>query len=404
MSSYTFAEGQPSVPVGPLPLSRDSAEEITRGLAAKSEWYGFVAQAVAITASIISDKLQPSGRIFLTVFALCHLLLAYWAKKKQRGPFATGPPWAAVWMGVIVLMPIVLARLLVPGEYGASPPCVQMCGYPTAPLILFAFFPWGFPGKRWKRTHFEILMLAIVILEPLGLIYLINGSIQRPNLLAVALAALWNLLAFFAGKELRKLCEAAARAQFDGIGVAYVWKKELLHGELKAAGRAAIDLARQGRFDEIEPRLVEVAKTFSREHDQIETAMEEVNILKAIRHRVREVEPSLHEVTSDNPEGPGTVPQPAGKLIAETITDLLNNVIEHGGKRAHVVFRVDQDVAILVVSDHGKGVSPKVVQNEATKLHELRGKARELGGDLEVMTDYKEGARIRLYVPLYEPR
>jgi len=126
--------------------------------------------------------------------------------------------------------------------------------------------------------------------------------------------------------------------------------------------------------------------------------MAEVNVLRLIRDTAREFSAVL-VIERDTMLGLTNVSQPVGEIIERTLRNLLTNVVEHGKGPVHVQYAVDNAVAFLVVKDKGPGLSPAVLKDRSTALHQIARHAKELGGGLEVVPDYTEGACIRLFIP-----
>jgi hypothetical protein len=385
-----------------LPLNADSAEKITKDLTAESEWFGFAGQTLAITASALVDQVSPAGRALLWLLAALHLGLAARARWRRRGPFTSGPPWGAVWLGSALVMPVVVAFLVTPGAYGTSPACVQMCAYPAAPLVVFAFYPWGMASRRWQRLRVQFLALLGIALEPLLIIYVVNRTVTPTNWHAVVLSAFWNVLAFLGGIEVRRICRRAARKQFAILEHQYGSKKEFLHGQVNNLLRSADFLIAHDNIDGLKEKLRQLKQAIDEEHRELDTATEHVNVLHVIRQAIAAIQPAL-EVRRDIPTGESSVPQPIGELFADAASAMLKNVHDHTQGPATVTYRVDRDIAFLFVSDHGPGLAPTVLDDQSTNLNLLRERARELGGDLDVMWSDQIGTRMRLFVPLYEP-
>lgn len=300
-------------------------------------------------------------------------------------------------------MPLIVAALVAPGEYGSSPACVQMCAYPSAPLVIFAFYPWGISGHQWRRLWVQILTLAGIALEPLFIIYVVDGTVNPTNWHAVILSAFPNVLAFLGGVEVRKLCRQAAAEQFQILNPRYERQHEVLHGKVSSLMRSVEHLLSGTTAVEVNDKLAELKDAIRAEYLELGTLTEDVNVLRTIRRRIDLIGSAL-TVVRDLPTGPGWVPQPVGKLIEDVVTNLLNNASRYAADPVTVAYRKENDVAFLVVSDRGPGLAPRVLDDESTHLNELRRQARLLGGDLYVDPEHTDGARLCLYLPTYEPR
>jgi hypothetical protein len=392
------------VHTGRIPLNEVSAEKITRSLTARSEWFGFAGQTFAISSSAVVDQVSPTGRVLLGGLAVIHLGLTIWSRIGRRGPFTIGPPWGAIWLCGALVMPVIVALLVTPGKYGTSPACVQMCAYPSAPLVIFAFYPWGVSGHQWRRQWVQILTLAGIALEPLLIIYTVNdGTVSSTNWHAVILSAFPNVLAFLGGVEVRRLCRQVTDEQFKILKPEYGERYETFHGPIRSLMRSIEYLLPDDVAAEVNDKFRQLDHMLRSEYFELDTLTENVNVLRSIRHHIDLAEPAL-KVIRDLPTGADLVPQPVGKLIEDAVSGLLVNVRLHAAEPVTVTYRKEHDVAFLIVSDHGPGFDPSTLDDESTHLNDLRQRARLLGGDLKVDPNRGEGAVLRLYVPTYDPR
>lgn len=215
-----------------LVLDEELARRTTRRLVGALESVALVVQAgwVVITATI--DKVTPTGQLFLYALALVHLLAAYGAHK-TAGPFARGGPWLALWLGMVFLIPLVMVHLVGAQEYGASPACVQLCGYPAPVLMLLAFYPWWSLRRARLRLVLEGGMLAVVVLEPLLLVLYLHEDLGWANYSSVGATALANVLTFIVGKAVGKMCIVAADTQVRLQNESYQNLFNWLHSEVK---------------------------------------------------------------------------------------------------------------------------------------------------------------------------
>jgi hypothetical protein len=389
---------------GRTPLNEVSAETITKSLTAKSEWFGFAGQTFAIASSAVVDQVSPSGRVLLWGLAAIHLGLTIWARARGGGPFTIGPPWGAIWLCGAIVMPVIVALLVSPGDYGTSPVCVQMCAYPSAPLVIFAFYPWGVSGHQRRRLWVQILTLTGIALEPLLIIYVVNdGTVSPTNWHAVLLSAFPNVLAFLGGVEVRKLCRQVADEQFRILKPEYESQYEALHGPISSLMRSVEHLLPADVAGEVTNKLAELDRLIRAEYLELDAMHEDVNVLRGIRRTIEMIEPAL-KVIKELPSDANRVPQPVGKLLEDAVANLLVNAVRNAAEAVIVEYREARGVVYLVVSDNGPGLDPRTLDDERTYLNELRARARQLGGDLGVDPTYRNGASVCLYVPTYEPR
>jgi hypothetical protein len=384
--------------VVPVPLNDTSAEEITRSLTASSEWLGFACQVLAIGSSLVVDNLQVAGRPILAALLIIHLGLAWWTRARRSGPFSAGPPWGAVWLACCAIVPVMMALLVAPAEYGSAAQCVQMCAYPVGPVAMFAFFPWGLPGRAWRRLPVQILTIAGISLEPLFIIYLINGAIAPVNLQSVGFSGLLVVLAFLAGLGIKRICAESARMQFTGLENAYRHQQRQIHDLVRTAITSSKAAVQRGDPAAVPGTLEHLAEEVGQVEYRLSVAAPEVNVLRVLR-RLREAHPD--RIDLDVPSGPGELPQRVGELMVRGVRNLIDNAMKYGGPRIRVRFRVDvrRRVALLAVTDNGTGFDPGKLEDASTTLHDLRQEARALGGDLLV-----EGSELLLFASVTEPR
>jgi hypothetical protein len=371
---------------------------ITRTLTARSEWLGFAAQAAAIGTSLVVDKLPRAGTVLFGVLLVVHLGLAAFTRAWGRGPFTSGPPWGAAWLACCALVPVTMALLVAPGQYGSTAQCVQLCAYPIGPVAMFAFYPWGMAGRQWRRVPVQILAMAGIALEPLLVILLINGTITTTNIKSVTFSAVLVALAFLAGLEVRRICTSSSELHFSGLENAYRSQHRVIHDLV----RTAIITARTGDPEQVPTVLERLTRDIDQVEYDLNIAAADVNVLRLLR-RLRDDHPD--RVRLDAPAGIGHLPQPVGELIGRCARNLVGNALQHGGSTVDVTFRLDVclGVAELEVADDGAGFDPRTFDNKGTTLHDLRQDARARGGDL----DYRRsGGRteVRLYVSVVEPR
>lgn len=103
-------------------------------------------------------------------------------------------------------------------------------------------------------------------------------------------------------------------------------------------------------------------------------------------------------------EVPGIALERAHPQCAEVIDMglgiLYGNAVKHGATQLRIRYdRNDHHMISINIIDNGPGFDPAVLDDEATMLHALRRKAREVGGDL-MMERTTEGTDICLAIPV----
>jgi PAS domain S-box-containing protein len=77
----------------------------------------------------------------------------------------------------------------------------------------------------------------------------------------------------------------------------------------------------------------------------------------------------------------------------------INNLVRHSGcTRADIIFRVEEDWLILKVSDNGKGFDP-ASHSEGHGVLSMSERARDAGGQFEVISNPGEGTTVQLRLP-----
>lgn len=382
----------------PVPLNDAFAEGLTRTLTASTEWLGFACQVLAIGSSLVVDNLQGVGRMILAALLIIHLGLAWWTRTRRSGPFSSGPPWGAVWLACCAITPVMMALLVAPAEYGSAAQCVQMCAYPLGPVVVFAFFPWGLPGRAWHRLPVQILTITGISIEPLFVIYLINGGLAPVNLQSVGFSALLVVLAFLTGLGVKRICAESAQLQFTGLENAYRRQQRQIHDVVRTAITSAKAAVERGDPAAVPKTLEHLEEEVDLVEYRLSVAAPEVNVLRVLR-RLRQAHPD--RINLDVPAGPGELPQEVGELMVRGARNLIDNAMKYGGLQICVRFRVDvrRRMALLTVTDSGPGLRPEWLDDTATTLHDLRREARALGGDLLV-----QGIEVLLFASVTEPR
>lgn len=97
-------------------------------------------------------------------------------------------------------------------------------------------------------------------------------------------------------------------------------------------------------------------------------------------------------------------------LIFRIAQEGLMNVVQHSGRReSNVLFRRDGHVVIFEVSDEGCGFDPANafsidVPHKGLGLRGIRDRVELFGGRLDIQSEADNGCRIRVTLPIGEPR
>lgn len=379
----------------PLDLTEELAQETTRRLIGSFEFVGLLVQGAALLHTAAIDRFTPTGQAVVHAIAAAHLAAAALAFF-TRGPFARGRIYGGAWLGMAFLMPLIMANLVQQGEYGASPACVQACGYPAAPLVFFAFYPWLAPSLRHHRLFAEILVVVALCLEPLVVIWRANGTFTEDNIQAFLASSIPYFGAFILGKSIGTVCRNAAMGQLREMERAYRESVTFLHSHVESSLGVAHDRYRADDRDGVLRTLRDLGDKVIRARLDLLNADRTLNVAKLIELHIRRFGDVL-DIEADAAVNPLTVRRPVGIVFDHALGSLLKNVLDHvgSGTAVHLTARVENRLLRLAVADSGAGPPPGVLDRSGGDLHQLRREAREIGGDLTVT-----GSRIELFLPL----
>jgi hypothetical protein len=382
--------------IQPIFEDPELAPKTTRRLARNLESMALLVQAIGVAVAGTIDKVSPSGRALLYLLAGAHLAFAV-AVRTTPGPFTRGGIWMGVWASMTLIMPLTMAHLAGPGEYGAYTSCVQLCGYPMAPLLILAFYPWISLRLVGVRLKVELAFLALVLFEPLLIITrLHDGHVSASNLISVAVSGTWNVAAYAAGKAVGQLCRTAVQSQIDLQQDDYREFVNFIHSHLE--GAISVIQTSPGDADLVVKQLSELNHLLIDRRVEMLLWRPRVPLADVFKEAFRLYEPGLRIVTNAR-VGARTVDRPIGVLISRTLGDLLKNASQHGASTARVNFSIDGDKAILDVIDDGPGFASELLDDQSTSLHRLWQAASDQAGELSRLQT-REGSHMRLSLPL----
>jgi hypothetical protein len=195
-------------------VGRSEVRLTTKRLVSRTESVALLAQASWIATTAYVDKVTPQGQRFLLAVAVVHTVAAAVAYMKG-GPFVHGGGWKVVWIGLALLTPFVMGNLVPYGEYGSSPSCVQLCGYPVPAVVFLAFYPWTGLAFSHMRRGLEVLLLFGFIAGPMIVIAATHDFLTRDNMVSLLVTSSIYLLAFGLGQFVGRICREATQAQTE---------------------------------------------------------------------------------------------------------------------------------------------------------------------------------------------
>jgi signal transduction histidine kinase len=343
-----------------------------------------------IATSLLNDRYRHPQRAVMIGLLVVHLALAAFCLR-QRGPLTRGGEWPAVWLAAMVVMPLVVADSVAPGDYGSAGVGVQMGGYAMIALSVFVFHPWlgtlRHGGARWAV---EAALVAVVALEPwFILLRMYHGQVLLVQLKSVAVHAIWTVVWYAVGHGIRALCRIAVVAESKALVRSYDEALDGFHTHVETAYlrlRAGHDM--RDVANELNQVIYERRRLLLMESERVSLA--------AIFKNATRLFGDALDVTYDSP-GPLTAHRDAAIVLEQGLKDLLKNVVAHGGGRAEVTLVVEDRVAVLTVRDFGPGFD--AIGPGTENLDLLRRRARDIGGDL-VKVPSEVGAVLRLRIPL----
>jgi hypothetical protein len=382
----------------PVPLTEEVARSTIRSLAGRVEAVAFVIQAFSIFSTINADKLDHGEQLFLILFAGAHLVVAA-ITARTGGPFYTGGAWPFAWIGVVLAMPVVMALFVPPGDYGISPTCPQLCGYPVSPVAIAAFYPWI--GNRYNYVGIgPMATLATVIsLEPLLLMFIVNGRLTSNNMQGTLAQAIMVGGMWAAGEAIGRICRRAAAAQSAILRREYDRQFSYLHSDIETGMKVAEIHLTDGRPEQMLSALQELRTAVLDERLRLSLAREHVSVADVMRLHISRVSPALtiDQVSSVDVL---TIPHSAADLVSRTLGDLLKNVLEHGGDHVRIGFDIIDGSAQLTVSDNGPGFDRKILRDPTESLGKLRTEAESAGGTLNITRDCNDWLTLVLTCPI----
>ena len=361
-------------------------------------------QAVWIILSSSLDRVTPPGQMVMLAVAALHFGAALCAFR-WGGPFVRGPVWMvwmALWLGSVLLVPVLMASLVQAGEYGASPGCVQMCPYPIPVMAMLAFYPWH-GAAIFVRPALDVILLAVVVLEPLAIMLAVNGSLTPDNASSWIMSGIISCLAYAVGRTVGVLCgkavEAAGKARKDEE---YRTVK-FLHSHIGQALAAIGMHYRNGRADLVLSGLQKLDEDLLAERQLTALAHDQVSVSQVLGIHAARVRGAIRTLQMPAMSGL-TVRQPVAELFSDALGDLLKNAIQHGGADVVVVdVGVERGVLCLNVTDNGPGLDPDRVDWSDGNLGRLRRDVRVIHGDLRVSPKPAgAGTHVRVCLPLHD--
>lgn len=375
------------------------AHRTTRTLAGTLEGTALLVQAIVLATNAAIGDVTPAGRVVLWCCCAVQCVFAA-AAQFSSGPLTRGGAWAILWFGAVMAMPLIAAHVCAPYQYGSSPACVQLCTYPTAPTALFSFYPWIGREQLHLRPAAELAVLAVVILEPLLIIELLQGDqLTTANYQSVAVSGLWNIAAFVAGQAVGRLCRTAAREQVrlqtENFGRIVDYLHSDIEGTIVAMQRGPTE---RPIVIQLLQSLYDRVSVYRLEMRLAGGSAESVQVAPLLAETLQVFSTALEIRHSPRPDWL-TVSRSSALAIQRALGDLLKNAAQHGASGVELGLTYDEHSVTLELTDDGPGFSPAVFDNPNTSLSRLRNDIRALSGELSYRSGASGGARLQLQLP-----
>ncbi|MDG4768041.1 hypothetical protein O7632_28700 [Solwaraspora sp. WMMD406] len=375
-----MAEAFPPSGRSPVPLNTEMTRTTIRSLVGRVESVAFVIQAFAIFSTVNADKLSRNEQAFMILFAILHLVVAA-VTARFGGPFYRGSFWPLLWFAPVFSMPILMASFVPPGDYGISPVCPQLCGYPVSPVAIAAFYPWI--GNQYKPISFWIkgAIAVTIALEPLVVMRVVNGVITSNNIRGTLAQAIMVGGMWAAGEAIGRICRRAAASQAELLRKEYDRQFGYLHSDIETGLRLAEMGYRDQRPDEVVKALKELSHSVLEERMRLSVAQQYVSVAEVIGLHIRRIRQVVSVQTVPQVDVM-TVAQPTGALLSRALGDLLKNSITHGATCVWIDFRADAGLVYLEVADNAPPFPLRAADDPTGSLFKLREALRRAGGDL----------------------
>lgn len=250
--------------------------------------------------------------------------------------------------------------------------------------------------RRQLQTLMEQAALVLAYADALSELNTLNAELeQRVSLQTARVLAQQRALAVTEERQrlARDLHDSVTQALFSiSLGARALRKLALRDPEATAAGLQEQEAAAQQALREMRALLA-----------QLRSPLLEDNLAAALQQYCEQLrqQTGLH-VRLHLPEALVLAPEQANALFLIT-REALHNVVKHGQTdRASCQLQQDDKDIVLLIQDQGRGFVPAAVVSEAGKclgLQNMRERAQNLGGSLEVQSQPGHGTHITVRIP-----
>jgi signal transduction histidine kinase len=178
---------------------------------------------------------------------------------------------------------------------------------------------------------------------------------------------------------------------------------------LSEAGQAqmeagALDETAAGSVNHILARIGQTARQALKEmrlfiHQLRPPALEEEGLVGALHTRLAAVEGRFDVKARLVSDGDVDLPMPVQHTLYQIAQEALNNVLRHAHARSvTVALECQGNGAVMEVVDDGCGFDPTSVPRGRMGLDNMRHRAQEAGGTLEIVSAPDAGTRVRIIV------
>lgn len=356
------------------------------------EAIALMVQATTLAMSAVGDHYRAPGIPVLIGLTVLHVALAILVVR-NRGPLTRGHAWPAAWVAAMFVVQLLVAHLLVPGDFGTY--TVAAGNYLLIPLVVLSFYPWQGIGRPWSRWLLDAGLVGAVIFHPFLIVGVMrHWELSEQNARSIVQYAAWAVVWYLVGKGVARVCRIAVKAESEALVRSY----EAALGDFHIyVEEAATGIAVGRDLGEVAQQLRDITYIRRRQLLMEDSHIGAVDLFKnAIRlfgDRLRPL--SLPRL------GALTLPREPAMVLERGLVALLKNVADHGGGDVTIDFTIEEGNMILDVQDCGPGLSREQFEDPATTMRRLRSDTRQLGGDLILLEPHGGGTTIRMVLPVY---
>ncbi|WP_136524014.1 ATP-binding response regulator [Geomonas ferrireducens] len=132
--------------------------------------------------------------------------------------------------------------------------------------------------------------------------------------------------------------------------------------------------------------------------------LDELGVVAAIEAEVQEMRNRHLECTLDVPRRNTTIDKERQVSLFRIFQESMTNVMRHSGAtRVEILLDLDEERALLQVTDNGCGIGSAPANNRSLGLVGMQERAHRWGGSFEILGTPGAGTTVRAVIPLRDP-